>query len=182
MRKKEINSEVSMMDGFRQGHHTAFMEVFNLLYSSLCYYSFKITTDQAAAEDIVEDSFIKIWERREMFFEMNVLKSYLYATIRNASFNWLKKEKQAQALKENIKINLTPEENAAFKNMLGAEIFSRLTVAMQNLPPQGMQVIKMIFFEGKNTRTAAEELGVSQSTVKTQKRRSLLKLKQIIRQ
>ena len=165
------------MDGFRLGHQDAFTEVFHLLYSTLCYYALKITHDQAAAEDIAEDSFIKIWERREMFSELNVLKSYLYTTVRNASLNWLKQSKKIQPLVDSIEDVFAAEDNAAFKNIVGAEILSRLSDAIQNLSPQGRQVIKMLFFERKNTMTVAKELGVSQSTVKTQKSRSLKKMK-----
>ncbi len=165
------------MEGFRLGHQKCFTEVFNLFYTSLCYYSFKVTQDQAAAEDIVEDSFIKIWERREIFFEINVLKSYLYTTVRNASLNWIKKNRNIISLSENIGQTVVFDEDYSFKHLVGSEVFSKLSKALENLSPQGKQIIKMIYFEGKNIRCVAEELGVSQSTVKTQKGRSLIKLK-----
>ena len=168
------------MQGFRAGQHTCFEEVFNLLYASLCHYSLKITHDQAATEDIVEDSFIKIWERRAIFFELNVLKSYSYKTVRNVSLNWVKKTAITHPLPENIVGETIPEEYDSFNFIIESEVYSKLSFAIEKLSPQGKQIIKMIFFDGKDTRAVAEQLGVSQSTVKTQKGRSLIKLKKYL--
>lgn len=170
------------MEGFRAGQHKCFTELFNLLYASLCYYSLKITRDQAAAEDIVEDSFIKIWERREIFFEIKVLKSYFYTTVRNASLNWTKKNCNIHPLAENIEQTLFSNQLDSFEHIAGAEVYAKLSMALEKLSPQGKQIIKMIFFEGKKTRVVSEELGISQSTVKTQKGRCILFLqKQLAR-
>jgi len=165
------------MDGFRAGQHNCFTDVFNLFYASLCYYSLKITQDQAASEDIVEDSFIKIWERRDIFFEINVLKSYLYTTVRNASLSWIKKDRNIISLPQNIDQVVFSDEYDSFKYIIGSEVYNKLHRALKQLSPQGKQIIKMIFFEGKNTRCVANELGISQSTVKTQKGRSISTLK-----
>ena len=165
------------MEGFRAGQHECFTTVFNLLYAPLCHASVRMTLDQDASEDIVEDSFIKVWERREIFFEINVLKSYLYTTVRNASINWIRRNKNVFPLPENIDQRILVQEQESFKYIIESEVYSKLSRAFEQLSPQGRQIMRMIFFEGKKTRGIAEELGISQSTVKTQKGRSLLKLK-----
>jgi RNA polymerase sigma-70 factor (ECF subfamily) len=177
MRKQKIHNEIALMEGFRLGYQKSFTQVFNLFYHALCFYALKITKDQGAAEDIAGESFVRIWERKELFFEINVLKSYLYTTVRNASLNWIKKNHQIQPLTENVDNIISSAEYDSFKNIVGSEVWSKLSNALEQLSPQGKQIIKMIFFEGKNTRVVARELGVSQSTVKTQKGRSMLKLK-----
>jgi RNA polymerase sigma-70 factor (ECF subfamily) len=176
MRKQKTHSDTELMEGLRLGQEDCFTKLFNLYYHALCFYSLKITKDQAAAEDIAEESFIRIWERKHLFFEINVLKSYLYTTVRNASLNWVKKNQHVYPLSQNMD-NTISEEHASFKHIVGSEVYNKLSSALEQLSPQGRQIIKMIFFEGKNTRCVAEELGVSQSTVKTQKARSILKLK-----
>jgi len=177
MRKNELDSKYSLMEGFRAGQHQNFTEIFKLLYAPLCYHALKITNEEAAAEDIVEDSFIKIWERREIFFEINVLKSYLYTTVKNECLNWIKKNSKKTFLSENLFQSDVPETPHIFEYTLASEVYNQLSGALEQLSPQGKQIIKMIFFESKNTRTVAEELGISESTVKTQKGRSLQKLK-----
>ena len=180
MRKKENYSENELLERFRKGQRAAFAEVFDLLYASVCYYSLKIIRDQATAEDIAEDSFFKIWEKRTLFVDLRQLKSYLYITARNASLDWLNSSRQIQPITDSTESNLSTVENTAFNNMVGAEILHQLSAAMQKLPPQGRQVITMLFLEGKKTKEVAAELGVSQSTVKTQKGRSLVKLRKHI--
>lgn len=180
MRKKENYSENELLERFRKGQRAAFAEVFDLLYASVCYYALKITRDHAAAEDIAEDSFFKVWEKRTLFVDLRQLKSYLYTTTRNASLDWLNSMRQFQRITDSTENSLSFVENNAFNNIVGAEILNQLSAAMQKLPPQARQVITMLFLEGKNTKAVAAELGVSQSTVKTQKGRSLVKLKEHI--
>lgn len=166
-----------LIKDFRLGNQVAFTEVFNRFYFAVCYYSFKITNDRESAQDIVSESFMKIWERRVMFFEINVLKSYLYTTVKNGSLSLLRKNAKIQRLPDDVHDEKLQTENAEFNNIVEAEVFDILTSALDGLSPQGRKIIQMIYFEGKRTRVVAEQLGVSQSTVKTQKQRALVKLK-----
>src|SRR5450631_2461652 len=111
MRKQELQNESELMQGFRSGSEKCFEEVFNLYFHSLCFYSLKITKDQAAAEDITEESFVKIWQRKEMFTQINVLKSYLYKIVRNASLDWIKKAARMHPLTESIDHVISIAEN-----------------------------------------------------------------------
>jgi RNA polymerase sigma factor (sigma-70 family) len=72
------------------------------------------------------------------------------------------------------------DESESFSQILEAELLPKFAYAIEQLAPQGKQVIKMIYFGGKNIRMVAEALVVSQSTVKTQKGRSIIKLKKIL--
>ena len=120
---------------------------------------------------------MKIWERRTIFFEINVLKSYLYTTVKNASLNWLKQNGKTKTLTEDVANEKLQCENLAFQQVVEAEVFDILTSALDELSPKGKRIIQMIYFEGKKIREVAEELGVAQSTVKTQKQREMIKLK-----
>ena len=181
MSKKIKYYNANLLEDFRAGKQTAFTEIFHAHYSALSYYSYKITNDQESAQDIVSESFIKIWERCAMFFEINVLKSYLYTTVRNASINCLKNNAKIRPLPDDVDSEKLQSENLAFQHIIEAEVFDILTSALHELSPQGRQVIQMIYFEGKKTRVVAKELGVSQSTVKTQKGRALVKLKKSLK-
>ena len=177
MRKKDIRSENEIMESFRLGEEKSFSEVFKKLFPKLTYYAFRIIKDQLASEDIAEDAFIKIWDRRELFFQFDVLKSYMYTIVRNASLTWLKKNKKIQlhCIEDTIEIS-SPDKNR-MEAIIEVEVFHEMHAFLERLPSQSKKIVKMIFLDGKKAREVADELGLSLSTVKNQKANALNKLK-----
>jgi len=177
MEKKSFINEFELMRGFRHGKEANFDIVFRELYPALCFFAFKIMNNRAAAEDIAQESFIKIWERRDTFQKWNVLKSYLYTTVKNASINWSKKINFQENVKKEMVRGDISEERYLFESLVAAEVMRELTTAMEKLSPQTKEVVKLIYYEGRKIKEVAAILGISASTVKTLKARALVKLK-----
>jgi RNA polymerase sigma-70 factor (ECF subfamily) len=165
-------TETELLSGFRQGREESFSQVFKALCPALCGYSMRLTSDWAAAEDIVQEAFVKIWERRTLFFKFAVLKSYLYTTVRNDSLQWLRRENRKQMKERTSQQGEPDNERSKLEDLIRAEVFRELNAGVQTLPPQCRQVISLIF-DGKNTREVAEALQISESNVTTQKGRGL---------
>jgi RNA polymerase sigma-70 factor (ECF subfamily) len=177
MRKQVIHNDVELMAGFRLGHEQSFTEVFDLLYHALCFYSLRITKDQGTAEDITEESFVKVWERRQNFQHYPVLKSFLYTTVRNASINWQKKSRQQEKRIKELHSFSESSEHTKLDNIVAAETLRELYAALSSLPPQCRKIITMLFIEGKKPGQVAEALELSVANVSTQKKRGLLLLR-----
>jgi RNA polymerase sigma-70 factor (family 1) len=177
MRKKEIHNEEKMMNGFRLGEEKSFSEVFHALFSTLNYYAFKITKDPMISEDIVEDAFVKIWDRRGTFYQFGALKSYLYTIVRNSSIKWIQKNKDARISSTDESIQIPTTDKNRMEVIIEAEVFREMHEFLNRLPKQSQKIIKMIFLEGKKTGEVADEMGLSLSTVKNQKANGLNKLK-----
>jgi RNA polymerase sigma-70 factor (family 1) len=177
MREKEFDTEQKMIDEFRKGSQKSFAKLFHQLYPALCFYATRFTDDHGEAEDIVEESFIKVWERRETFNHYKVLRSFLYATIRNACLNWIKQKERHLAHEKAIGIQSESSESSILENTVRAEVFLDVYDAFEKLPPKCREIIDMVFFEGKNIREISNELNLSINTVKAQKRRGLLLLR-----
>lgn len=159
---------------FQRGEERGFTYFFNTLYPALMYYAFRILNDRAAAEDVVEESFIKIWERHSTFTHPQVIKSWLYTTVRNASLNMLKQEQSQHTHKENI----AREQQASYQesplnDMIIAEVITQVHSTIQVLPTECRKIFQMMYIQGKTVREIAEELGLSISTIKNQKARGL---------
>src|SRR6185436_5676399 len=86
---------------FQRGEEKGFTWFFNELYGSLHYYAFRLLNDKPSAEDAVENSFIKIWERRSGFHHPNVIKAWLYTTVHNDCLNKLQAFKAKGVLYNN---------------------------------------------------------------------------------
>ncbi|PWU01149.1 MAG: hypothetical protein C5B52_07785 [Bacteroidetes bacterium] len=172
--------EAGLFQAFRSGEEQALTSIFHQLYPSLCYFGFTITGNQLVAEEIAEDAFVKIWQRRNIFEKLRQLKSYLYSTVHNDALNWIKKNKNRLEKDQNYSRQLQFSEANKLELIIESETFRQIFTALDKLPPQCRKVITMIFLEGKKVRQVAEELKVSQGTVKTHKARGILLLKKQI--
>jgi RNA polymerase sigma-70 factor (ECF subfamily) len=177
MQKTALDNETELLDGLRKGSEHCYSALFTTLYPVLCYYALQYTGEQSVSEDIAEEAFIKIWNRRGDFFHFNELKSFLYLTVRNASIDWLRKNKRDAERQKGWNGILDGSEKNAFDMLVEAEVFRELHVAIDKLPQQTRKIITMSYFEGKKNKEVADELGISVSTVKNLKAWGLKKLK-----
>lgn len=147
-------------------------QLFHEFYSRLVHFSCQIIDDKAAAEDLVQDVFIKYWSLHEQIStDKSAIKNFLYTSVRNASLNVLRHNKVAgeyiQAQQE------APEEEACIHSIIRAEVLSEIYRIIGSLPESCQLISKMGYLDGMKNQEIANELGISVNTVKTQKQRAL---------
>lgn len=149
------------------------------LHPTLCYYAFRFVKDKPTAEDIVGNSFLKILERQDAFVNHRAAKSWLYKTVHNNCIDELRKQNRFKAYE---KIQLIEKEGVCNKNALQerikAEMLGHLHSTLKGLPSQCRTIMEMIYIHDKTIREIANELGLSLSTIKTQKARGLTLLRE----
>jgi RNA polymerase sigma factor (sigma-70 family) len=177
MWKQQSDNDAMLMQGFREGKEQAFSELFGRLYAALVLYALRITGDQSVSEDIAEESFVKVWDRRAGFVHFNVVKSFLYTTVRNAGINWVKQQQRQGLALINIAGYLDPGTASPLEDLVAAETFRELYSALEFLPAQSGKIIRLIYLDGKKPGEVARELGISIAHVSTQKKRALLLLR-----
>lgn len=167
------------VDSFQRGEEKGFSYFFNALYPSLLYYAFRIVKDKSPAEDIVEESFIKIWERADNFKEAGKIKSWLYATVRNGCFDYLRKAKKTKENDDALAglLKDTMDSNR-LQDMILAEVVREIYAALNSLPPRCKQVFTHLFIEGKTLNETAAAMNTSINTVKNQRARGLKLLRE----
>ena len=154
------------------GDERAFQGLFVDYYSVLVSFAMKYLDNQEAAEDIVQDVFVKIWETREKLGGIDNLSAYLYQ-IR--SFNYLRAEKIRQDATRSFAEELEESEiNEYIKN----ETFRIVMRTLEDLPPGSRNVFSRAI-QGYSAKEIADELGIAVETVKKQKQvaRRILKEK-----
>jgi RNA polymerase sigma-70 factor (family 1) len=180
MPKQSVYTDQELMEAFRLGREDAFAQIFRDLYPALCYYGRQVTGDQAAAEDIVSGSFLKVWEKRALFQQRNALKSYLYTIVKNAAIDWLRKEGRLENSGREYIAGTQEEERFVLENIIEAELLREIYAAIDKLPVQCRKVIEMIYVEGKSTSQIAADLQLSVSSIRNQKARGLGILRKIV--
>lgn len=162
---------------FRTGEEQGFNYFFKTLYSPLCYFANKYTKNYPAAEEIVSNTFLKVWAKREAFTNESGLRGYFYKAVYNGALRWLEKEKKYNTVI--AQQSLVTDENLYVANTIKAETLRELHIVINELPPQCRKIFTKLYIEGKTTKETAAELGLAYSTVKAQEARglSLIKLK-----
>jgi len=149
---------------------------FELFYDRLLLFAFKITDCEETSRDLVQDAFIVLIESGfPADKELNVVKSYLYKTVKNSALNYLRRQKISERV---FKMNVLEEtEDPIVVKLIEAEIAGEILKAMESLPKACKQIFKLGYFEGMKNKEIAAELNISINTIKTQKRRGIIMLR-----
>ena len=163
---------------FRSGDESGLHYFFNLYYNPLVLYAGALTKGSGQAEDIVVESFAKLWSKKQNITEWKMLKHWLYRTVYNASIDFVRREATRSKSIPHLLAQTSAVENSALENIIQTEIVHRLYSLLDQLPPRSRQIFHLFYLQNKSIKEIADTLNISVNTVKTQKLRAIQFLKQ----
>jgi RNA polymerase sigma-70 factor (family 1) len=167
-----------IIDRLKQGDPDAYASFFNTFYSPLCYFAAQLVRDRPAAEDIVKDTFIKLWQKHTDFESPQNVKAFLYITVRNASLNFLRHMAVRESTqKELLYLGKDKEEAVVLNAMIKTEVLKEIYGEIEKFPEKRKHIFKLAYLEGMKNEEIAAKLDISVSTVKTQKARAIMALR-----
>ncbi|QEC42110.1 RNA polymerase sigma-70 factor [Pseudobacter ginsenosidimutans] len=160
------------------GDETAFNQLFRCFYIRLVDFAANILKARPPAEEIVNDVFVKLWQRRQHLPEVQKIKVFLYVAARNGCYNYLRSNSLWSVTVgidqvSSITNLQDPESDLAFR-----ELQHRLNIIISILPEQCRQVFRMVREDGLKYKEVAEILQISPRTVETQLFRAIKKIRQ----
>lgn len=150
------------------GDEEEFKLVFRQHYQSLCQSAYHFLNDLDMAEEIVQNTWVKLWEKRNEITIDGTLKSYVYKMVYNASMNEIKRNKIKQTMAQ---MNPMNESNVYQTNIKELEI--QIEKALNKLPEQCRLIFKMSRFQDLKYREIADVLNISIKTVENQMGKAL---------
>lgn len=169
MKKDEFFKQEHHFQSFQRGEESGFTYFFKTLYKPVLQYAHNLIDNEPAAEDIVEESFIKLWEKRTSVQSAAAVKPYLYAIVRNACVDYLKKNKTEATAKKQI-LWLSETENNPLQEEGGLpNIQLNMQDAVEMLSPRKAQIFTMFHLQHKSIKQIAMELNLTNGSVKNQK-------------
>jgi RNA polymerase sigma-70 factor (family 1) len=168
-----VGDESGIITALHHGDEKALATIFNRYYTGLFYFGMRFVKDHHAAEDIVAESFIKIWQKAGNFSSFASIRSFLYITVKNACLDYLKKSNRHTACHREIKYLAEKTEELFADQVIKAELLQKLWQDIEQLPPVRRQIFKMIYVEGLSAFETATKLQISVDTVRVQKARAL---------
>lgn len=160
-------------ESLQAGDEAAFEGVFRKYYPMLCNYAYSYVPDRAEAEEIVQATFLTLWEKRTALAIHTSVKAYLFSMVRNTSLNTIKHQQvQRKHADETLATHEASSESVTH-TVISNELEQRITDALQKLPEQCRLVFKMSRFEELKYAEIATTLNISVKTVENQMGKAL---------
>ncbi|WP_298707160.1 RNA polymerase sigma-70 factor [Chitinophaga sp.] len=172
---RDLQEEIARNDS-----EQAFAALFRLLYDRLIRFCMQYVSSREAAEEVVSDVFVRIWERRAGLTEVGNLEVYLFVSVRNQAYNYQEKYSS---------MRISPLENGEWelkdtgdpgRDMEWKEMAARLDREVNLLPDQCRKVFRLIKEEGFRYKEVAQILNISPRTVETQLFRAIRRLQEAV--
>ena len=153
-------------------------QLFRTHYASLCRIVYPIVRDRDAAEDIVQDVFMKIWRNQTALDENQSVKAYLSRAAVNTALNFLEKNQRTtywdDSLTDRYGTNAT-EEDLAYQ-----ETERKIAYALEQLPPKCKVVFSLSRFEDMSYAEIAQHLSISVKAVEKHMGKALRIMRQYV--
>lgn len=160
------------------GSEKAFEQLFKKHYSGLCGYAVKYVWDLDQAEEIVQDLFFNLWNKKNNLIIDISLEAYLFRAVRNACLNFLKHQKIRQQHANTVKSKPISESSIEENPVEILELQNRIEEVVDALPPERKKIFQMSRFEGLKYKEIADQLGLSIKTVEAQMGKALKTLRE----
>ncbi len=177
-KKQKISlSEEELVHALQQREKIAAEALYDMYSASLFGVIVRIVNDEAIAEDILQDTFVKVWnsfssystEKGRLFTWMvNIARNLAIDKVRSKDF---KNQTKNQELENNVTF-IDEQRNTVYKpELLGVKDL------VEQLKPEQKSILDLVYFKGYTHVEAADELGVPLGTIKTRLRMAIIQLR-----
>ena len=164
----------------KDGSEKAFQKIYEHYLNDIFSYSLALVRSEEAAEEIVQEVFLRLWLNAETLVLELSLRSYLFTIARNLSFDFLRKAANSRKLREEIFYSGSALHDRTQEELIHAEYDLLRKKAIETLPPKRRRIYTLSREEGMSYEDISRELGISISTVKTQMSKALQSMKEYL--
>ena len=166
------------LEALRCGNHKAFESIFIAYYDRIRVFIFGYIKSESDAEELTEDLFVGLWEKRTSIDASKSFNSYLHTIARNAALNFLKKKYLHTAY-----INSTPVSeysSTSEEDLIAKELGLLIDNVVDEMPEQRKQIYILSRNEGLNNAEIADQLNTTKRNVESQLSLALKEIRKAI--
>ena len=152
------------------GDQAAFQQIYTGFYKRLYQFALALVKSREPAEEIVEDVFVRIWQKRQDISSIRNLRVYLYTATKNASLNYLSRKARASVTEpfDHIHVELSETALTPEQILITTEIHQKILRTVEALPPRCKMIFKLVREDGLQYKEIAEILNISVNTIDAQ--------------
>lgn len=182
MDKTSAPSHIELVERCKINDRVAQQELYELYARPMFNVCYRIVNQQEEAEDVLQEAFIRMFRQIEGFRKESSFGAWFKRIVVNGALNYVKRKKKVVNLYENI-------ADEDFEELVDDEVNSAINYSadhVQNameLMPEGYRIVFSLYlFEEYSHKMIAEELGITESTSKSQLNRAKKKIREILKQ
>jgi len=165
--------EKILLEKLSESDNSSFSVIFRAYYSDLVQFAGTFIQDMDTCEEIVQDTFVYLWESRLSLNIHTSLKSYLLKMVQNRCIDWLRHLKIRDQYNAYADLHMCLIENDAENYILCSELEADLEKALCQLPPEISQAFRLNRYEGLTYHEIADQQNVSVRTIEVRISRAL---------
>lgn len=160
------SEEKVLFEAIKNNNEKAFETLFHRYYGHLCVFASRILQDDISAEEIVQDFFVKLWEKRAVLNIETSVKNYFFRSVKNLCLNQIQHNKTKLRHKQSVLSDKT--QQALDDNFYEIDLADKIEESILALPKKRQIIFRLSREDGLKYREIAEKLNVSIKTVETQ--------------
>ncbi|MEO7318876.1 MAG: sigma-70 family RNA polymerase sigma factor [Chthoniobacteraceae bacterium] len=182
---KQLEAEIELLRRIGQGDRRSFEELYDRFSGVLFSTAYRVLNNREAAEDVLQDVFIQIWEKAPLYDPARGKPMTWAVTLtRNKSIDRLRSTQRRNRLHDDVgRESQTFEQfddRSSFDALASGETGALVREAIQKLSKDQREAIELAFFSSLTQTEIAERLDVPLGTVKARIRRGMMKLKDVL--
>lgn len=150
------------------GDETAFRRLFDTYRDRIRLYAYRLLKSREEADELVQETFISIWIKRDVMSSVEDPERYIFAMVRNKAIDHLRRIAVDRELRERVWRNIEAVRNVTQEEVLGNELEELTQKAFRQLSPHRQTVFHLSRVEGLTHQEIAVRLNISRNTVKNQ--------------
>lgn len=179
MQAPQKQQEIELFQQLQAGNEHAFSQIRDKYYHTVYLSAYIILYDQAEAEDVAQEVFIALWNKKNRIQIESTLSAYLTKAARNQSLNKLSRNQKSS--KRDLLYSESTDVIEQHPSSVYDDLLDRITDAIKDLPEMSRRSIEMVYWEKRSHKEVAEITGLSVNTIKTQIYNSLKSIRSKLR-
>jgi RNA polymerase sigma-70 factor, ECF subfamily len=174
-----MKADLDLVTEVKNGNRSAFSKLVQRHQKAIYRLALRFTRDHGTAEDIVQDTFVKAFQKLDSFEERSSFKSWLFRIAINTAKNKLRGSENNDVDIEDVTIAVESQVEADFEYK---EIQSVIAEVVQQLPDRQRTALTLRVFEDMSFQEIAQIMECPYDTAKANFRHAVLKLKKVLSQ
>lgn len=149
----------------KEGHEPSFEKIYRLYSSRLFGNIYKMVKSESTAQEILQETFVKLWNNRASIDPERSFRSYLFRIAENNVYDFFRKAARDKKIRARLLAAATEHYEHIEELLLRKENALMLQKAIDSLSPQRQQVFRLCKLQGKSYDEVSQQLGISVSTI-----------------
>jgi RNA polymerase sigma-70 factor (ECF subfamily) len=175
------NTDSALLTALANDDEQAFAALYHKYHQKLFYFVLNFTQSQQAAEDVLQEVFVKIWSERKQLTAITNFNAWIFRVTKNHVLNGLKRMARETLILADIARDMHPGTEDTYAILSYKDIHAVLKTGMNELPPQQRLVMELSRDEGLKYDEIGTRLNISPLTVKKHAAQALQYLREKIR-